>query len=405
MKQIKLLSFLFVIAAITACKKEPDSPPVGTLTSSQIITIDSLRNWETSAGPLSIQEDLSVYGVITMDESSGNIYKQLYIQDHTAAIQMRLTTSSDFKVGDSVRVHLQGAYLSEYAGVIQLDSIDPTKDIILQSSNNPFNPTTKTLTEITLADEGKLVKIDDVQFQFSELGNTYADAINQSSENRLIEDCSGNTMIVRTSGFASFAGTALPTGNGSMVCIVNQFNGELQLIVRSFNEVLLTDSRCPGQLLLKDFDDNSVTSGGWIVQQVVGVETWTTSTLGGAPEPYGVIDNYNGGNSATESWLISPALDLSNSASADLSFENACNYTGAALQLLISTNYPGTGDPNGYTWTALTATWSSGSWTWVNSGVIDLSAYLQSNVRIAFKYTGSDTDGKTWEIDDVVING
>jgi hypothetical protein len=404
---MKKLFFILPLALIVlaSCKKEPDSPPIDTIQPSQIITIDSLRNWETMMGPTSITEDLSVYGIVTMDESSGNIYKQLYIQDHTGAIQVRLASSSDFKVGDSVRIALNGAYLSDYAGVIQLDSIDPTSDIIKQSSGNVKNPEVKTFAEITLADEGRLVKLENVQFQNSQLGTTFADAINQSSENRLIEDCNGNVMIVRTSGFANYAGTELPTGSGSMVCIVNQFNGELQLILRSFNEVMLTGTRCSGQLLFKDFDDNSVTSGGWIVQQVIGVETWTTSTAGGAPDPYGVIDNFNGSNSQTESWLISPSLDLSSSTAASLSFENACNYTGAALQVLISTNYSGTGDPNGSTWTALTATLSTGAWAWVNSGTIDLSAYLQSNVRIAFKYTGSNSDGKTWEIDDIEING
>ena len=393
------------LLAFASCEKEPDSPPITSWTSDQFITVDSLRNWEMTSGPVSIDQDLAVYAIVTMDESSGNIYKQLYVQDHTAAIQVRLSASSDFKVGDSLRIDLNGAYLSEYAGVIQLDSIDPAKDIFRQSTGNVMNPEVKTIDQITLADEGRLIKLENVQFQYSELSNTFADAPNQSSKNRMIEDCSGNTMIVRTSGFASYAGTPLPTGNGSMVCIVNQFNGELQLILRSFNEIKLTEGRCPGQLLLKDFDDNSVTSGGWIVQQVIGTETWTTSTAGGAPEPYGVIDNYNGGNTQTESWLISPALDLSNSSAADLSFENACNYTGAALQLLVSTNYPGMGDPNGYTWTPLTATWSTGSWAWVNSGTIDLSAYLQNNVRIAFKYIGSNSDGKTWEIDDIIING
>ncbi|MBK9192955.1 MAG: choice-of-anchor J domain-containing protein [Crocinitomicaceae bacterium] len=96
---------------------------------------------------------------------------------------------------------------------------------------------------------------------------------------------------------------------------------------------------------------------------------------------------------------------MSNSTAADLSFENACNYSGDDLQVLVSTNYSGTGDPNGATWVSLTATWSAGSWAWVNSGVIDLSGYLQSGVRIAFKYTGSASDGKTWELDDITING
>ncbi|MBK7129633.1 MAG: choice-of-anchor J domain-containing protein [Crocinitomicaceae bacterium] len=405
MKNIKytlLLSSLIILS----CKKEPDTPPIDTIVASQIVTIDSLRNWETQSGPLSITEELSVYGVVTMDESSGNIYKQLYVQDHTAGINVRLTSSCDFRAGDSVRIALKGAYLSDYAGVIQLDSIDPDKAIIKQSSDNTFDAAVKTIDQITLEDEGLLVKLENVQFQYAELGQTFADAANQSSENRMIEDCSGNTIIVRTSGYASYAGTSLPTGNGSITCIVNQYNGEIQLILRSYNEITLSGARCPGQLIMKDFDDNSITSGGWIVQQVTGTLTWATSDLGGAPEPYGMCSNWNGSaNEQTESWLISPALDLSNSTSADLSFENACNYTGDALALLISTDYPGTGDPNGYTWTPLTATWSTGSWAWVNSGVIDLSAYLTSGVRIAFKYTGNTSSGKTWELDDIVVNG
>lgn len=404
---MKTLNYLFFagLIALASCEKEPDSPPITPIAPGQILTVDSLRNWQQIAGEVTITEDYSVYGIITMDESNGNIYKQLYVQDQTGAINVRLTASCDFKVGDSIRIALNGATLSEYAGVIQLDQINPDKAIIKQSSENVFLPAVKTIDEITLEDEAKLIKLENVQFQYSELANTFADAPNQSSENRMIEDCNGNTMIVRTSGFADFAGTPLPTGNGSMVCIVNQYNGELQLILRSFTEIKMSGERCPGQLLLKDFDDNSVTSGGWVVQQVIGVETWTTSTAGGAPNPYGVIDNYNGGNSVTESWLISPSLDLSNSSSADLSFINACNYTGAALQLLISTNYPGTGDPNGFSWTPLTANWSTGGWAWANSGIIDLSSYLQTNVRIAFKYTGSATDGKTWEVDDITING
>ncbi len=117
MKKLFLLLPLAMVV-LASCKKEPDSPPIDSILPSQIITIDSLRNWEMTSGPTSISNDLSVYGIVTMDESSGNIYKQLYIQDHTGAIQVRLTSSSDFRVGDSVRIALNGAYLSDYAGVI-----------------------------------------------------------------------------------------------------------------------------------------------------------------------------------------------------------------------------------------------------------------------------------------------
>jgi len=405
----KSFYFTAILFSIISCERELDHPPVDTLNASQIITIDSLRGWQESSvsGQVYIQQELSVYGIVTMDESSGNIYKNLYIQDHTAGINIRLTSSSDFQVGDSIRISLNGALLSEYSGVIQLDSIDPTKMIVKQSSNNEFLPTVKTVDQITLADEAMLIKLENVQFMTSELSFTFADAPNQSSENRIIEDCSsGNTMIVRTSGFANYAGTNLPTGKGSMVCIVNQFNGELQLILRSFDEVKLTGTRCAGQLVNKNFDDGSVTSGGWSVMQVVGTETWITNGIG-SPDgtDYGVIDNFNSGNTTTESWLISPSLDFSASTTPTMSFINAYKYAGAPLQLLISTTYSGTGNPNLSTWASLSATWSTGNFIWADSGIISLSGYLQSNVHIAFKYTGSNSDGSTWEIDNIIVNG
>jgi len=37
----------------------------------------------------------------------------------------------------------------------------------------------------------------------------------------------------------------------------------------------------------------------------------------------------------------------------------------------------------------------------VNSGDIDLSTYISTNTRVAFKYTGTENSGSTWEIDDV----
>jgi len=405
----KSFYFTAILFSIISCERELDHPPVDTLNASQIITIDSLRGWQESSvsGQVYIQQELSVYGIVTMDESSGNIYKNLYIQDHTAGINIRLTSSSDFQVGDSIRISLNGALLSEYSGVIQLDLIDPTKMIVKQSSNNEFLPTVKTVDQITLADEAMLIKLENVQFMTSELSFTFADAPNQSSENRIIEDCSsGNTMIVRTSGFANYAGTNLPTGKGSMVCIVNQFNGELQLILRSFDEVKLTGTRCAGQLVNKNFDDGSVTSGGWSVMQVVGTETWITNGIG-SPDgtDYGVIDNFNSGNTTTESWLISPSLDFSASTTPTMSFINAYKYAGAPLQLLISTTYSGTGNPNLSTWASLSATWSTGNFIWADSGIISLSGYLQSNVHIAFKYTGSNSDGSTWEIDNIIVNG
>ncbi|MCH2225778.1 MAG: DUF5689 domain-containing protein [Crocinitomicaceae bacterium] len=408
----KFIYISTLILGIVSCKKEPVHPPSNLLNQSKVITIDSLRSIQQSVSPngLSIKDSLNVYAIVTMDESNGNIYKNLYIQDHTAGIQVRLTSSSDFAVGDSLRLSLNGTYLSEYEGVIQLDSIDPENNIIKHSSGHPLTPAIKTIDQISLADEGLLIEVIDVQFTYSVLTSTYADAINQASENRTLEDCSGNghNMLVRTSGFANFAADTVAQGRGHFTAIVGRFGDDIQLIIREPNEIEMTDDRCPGQILIKDFDDDDVFSGGWTTVQVIGTSIdWTTSTAGGAPSPYGVISNFSGTNTACENWLVSPPIDFSESSSPTLSFRNAYNYQGAPLQLLISTDYSGTGNPNASSWTDISSAvnWSSGSFNFVESGIIDLSAYTVANARIAFKYTGTNSDGSTWEIDDITING
>lgn len=407
----KIQQYLLItlsVFVIMACKKEPDSPPIKPLSESSILTIDSLRNWQMAVdGVVLIEEDLSVFGYVAMDEQNGNVYKNIYLQDDSAGINVRFTAGTDLIQGDYIRISLKGATLNEYAGVIQLDGIDEATKVVVQSKDNEVVPILLTINEIDLSiHESRLIRLENVQFKNSELNKTYADAINQSSQNRFFEDFEGNSLFIRTSGFADFAGDSLPKGSGSMVCIVSEYNGELQLILRSPEEAIMNNPRGPGEFLTKDFDDSDLLSGGWSVQQVTGTFTWEIGTAGSwADRPYGVISNYDGTNHATESWLISPSMDLGSSASATVSFDNAYNYSGDPLKILVSTDYSGTGNPNLATWVELSAIWSTGAFDFVNSGPIDLSAYLASNVHIAFKYTGSASSGRTWEIDNIIING
>ena len=98
-------------------------------------------------------------------------------------------------------------------------------------------------TQLSLSeDQSRLVKLNDVEF--SELGLTYADAVNLSTGSRLLSDCNGNTVSVRTSGYANFADDTLPSGNGSIIGIFTIYNSEKQFVIRDINEVLLDSSRC-----------------------------------------------------------------------------------------------------------------------------------------------------------------
>ena len=354
-----------------------------------------------------------------MDETSGNLYKEAYVQDGTASMYLRFTSSSGLYEGDSIRIDLQGTTLKMYNMMLQLDSLDADLNIFKQATQLATVSETTTLAEIALdgsSFQAKLVQINNVEFICDDLNNSFADGANQESLNRYLQDEIGNQLIVRTSGYSNFADQIIPSGNGTVTAIVSQYNDDVQILLRRPSEAQLTNDRlddCDGTgggsgngslILNKNFDDNSVTSGGWTTQLVSGPSNCDWGIYEGSNSAAKASNYLDGTNSACESWLISPAVDLTGTAPS-LSFRNTYNFSGDPLMLMVSTDYSGSGDPNSANWTDLTSqvVWSGGGFEWISSGDIDLSNYTQANVYIAYKYIGSNSDGSTWEIDDVQI--
>ncbi|MCW8896516.1 MAG: DUF5689 domain-containing protein [Flavobacteriales bacterium] len=402
----KKITGILLLAGISlfsvGCKKDFDTPPIKTIPEGNRITIADLKAMYQNT-PLKITDELSLFAVVTMDEQSGNIYKEAYIQDETGAINLRLLSSGGLYQGDSVRVFLKGTILNMYRKMMQLDSVDVDNNIIKQATKKDRQP--DVLTSIanidTVFHQGKLIKFENVQFSSSELGNTYADGINLLAKSRTLEDAFGKTIIVRTSGYANFANDTLPNGKGSLIAIVSQYDETLQLLIRNPNEVILNNPRSG---LAKNFQDESITSGGWTTQLVTGTYNWTTSDAGSTGNFYGMMSNWTGsGNVASEAWLISPAIDLSASTNATFDFRNASNFSGPNMEVLVSTNYDGVSAPSTATWTQLGANLSTGGFAWVNGGPLSLNSYLTNGVYLAFKYTGTASSGKTWEVDDIIV--
>lgn len=409
MKNFKLTLIAGIaLAVISSCKKEYDNPPANVIGEGNIITVTDLRTMFTGTPIHFVNGDTNIYCVVTADEVSGNLYKNVYVTDGASGLNVRLVTSGGLYEGDSVRINLNGTILSEYNGMLQLDSVDVDKNIVKQATGVTVTPVTATIDQV-IADpnlQAMLVKLDNVEFLNTDQGTTYADAANQISANKTVVDCIGSSVLLRTSGYASFASSIVPSGNGSIVAIVGQYNTDKQLLLRRTSDVNLPNSSCqPTVYTQKDFEDQNVTSGGWTVQMVSGGINWTSNTAGAQfGTAYGQITNWNGSaNVACESWLISPSMDLTGAASPTFSFQNAYNYTGDPLTVWVSTNYDGVSLPSTATWTQLSPTLSGGTWAWVSSGLIDMTPYISSTTYVAFKYTGGSTSGSTWEIDDIVV--
>ena len=172
--------------------------------------------------------------------------------------------------------------------------------------------------------------------------------------------------------------------------------------------IILINYCASGQYLDKDFNDLSLTSGGWTTQIIIDTTNWFVSSFGG--DDFAKASNYsNSQNVPSNMWLISPGVDLSSASQPMLSFETIMKYQGPALILHVSTDYDGTSNPTQQgTWTDITAlaTWDVDNTTWGSwtpSGDVDLTSYISSTTYIAYEYLGSANSGSTWEIDNIKI--
>lgn len=155
----------------------------------------------------------------------------------------------------------------------------------------------------------------------------------------------------------------------------------------------------------KDLDIHipfSTTLAPFIPYNVAGKKSWGIHTQNNCA----YITGY-GEETANEDWLVSPAFDLSKSASAQFSFSHQIGYGGNAVQthntLWISNNYRG-GDPSGAQWEQLPVNYASSGYTSVVAAIPP--KYLCAGTCIAFKYISDPGETGTksnWSIKDLSI--
>lgn len=114
---------------------------------------------------------------------------------------------------------------------------------------------------------------------------------------------------------------------------------------------------------------------------------------------------YNKKNIASESWLVSPTINLENATDAKMSFDQTINkYFGtieneATLWIQI----------DGENWQQVIITYpslpTSGNWSDTETQTIDLTQYLGKKIKVGFKYVSTDEAAGTWEIENFSITG
>ncbi len=250
---------LSVFVFITGCVKENfDTTPEYVTDWEANTTIKDLR--ELIDGEfLKIDTNIIIKGVVVSNDEHGNFYKELFIQDETGGIGIELDANdlfAKYPVGRTVYVKCNGLYLGYDYDVLKLGltaNIERINSALIgdyvdiSAGGIPIEPKTYTLDNFVNEDidtdtlVGSYIMFENVEFQTSDTtyvkeGELYAV--------RTIVDCSGNSIDLSTSSFATFGEEELPTGNGSIKAVLSKFDDNYQLRINTHNDVDFIGTNC-----------------------------------------------------------------------------------------------------------------------------------------------------------------
>lgn len=369
-------------------------------------------------------QDIYIAGAVVSSTAAGNIYKTLVLQDATGAITIGLDTTKIeelFPMGVGMAVNVTGLAIGRYNGLMQLGTLQGTgvnrisyslfkPHTMLDFWSGGLDTTVVTIPEMNeqmktlegkIAWQSRLVRINGVKFV--EAGEPFSNGGNTS---RYIVDSEGNRMIVYNSSYADFAYDKLPYGTGDVVGILSCYRTSWQLLLIDAAGCIDFDGEgAPDPNLTTILNESfaSKSQGDFTIENVFLADglnhVWeATDTYGMKASAY-----VSGQNLESDSWLISPVLDLTGFASPQLRFSHCCNkfasLDDAKKQCTLSVRV------DGGEWTPVAIPEYSGndSWNFAESGTIDLAAFAGKKIQIGFRYTSSSTSTGTWEIKNVVL--
>ncbi len=289
MKTLKFNYLIVLLSLLTfSCVRDYDGPPLEepTYNGDANITIAGLKErYKDITTPTLIEYEFVVKATIIGNDESGNIYKQLYIEDATGGLSVGIEQNSIYathRVGQEIYLDLHNLYILTYGGEFQIGYGDTNANRVpwqifvnhIHFQGYPdvakAQPTTVRIDQLSDANVNTLVRIDDIYFVNGGKGFFTKD---DSTTEEAIRDGNGNTLNVRTSNYSTFANDSLPEGGGSIVGVLGRYNNSWQLMIRGLDDLIDFGQELPG----------TTDPGG--DGEVVFSETFGTGTYGSGNRP------------------------------------------------------------------------------------------------------------------------
>ena len=268
MKTPYLFALLSSVALVFSCVDDVPSTPSILCREPVMVTNSSLLATKDRAGfgTVLFEEDLVVSGYVVSDDTSGNHYKLLYLQDAPENPKVSLPVLIDqtqlhahYPVGRKVFLKLKGLSIGYRFGVLSLGvnqggtlapihSSKIDEHLFRSCEQVPIVPKKVTLSELNTSMVGMWVVLEHMQFAAKERGNSYADTGTHSVD-RMLQQVSENCLLdaeipLRTSGFASFKSESLPLGKGAVKALLTAYYSDLQLVLHSPEDLDFSEERC-----------------------------------------------------------------------------------------------------------------------------------------------------------------
>ena len=207
MKKIAYIIIAFAAFCLVSCDEwEPvytfdydDGEMYETVTLERTHTIMELKEMYNNV-PVTFYEDIIVGGQVTTSDESGNIYKSLYIQDESGAIEVKIGQTglyNDYKLGQWVYVNMNGLTLGDYNGMLQIGVADASGDyetaylevkslisahIFRGEIDDPIEPEELAVEDFSEAKLGMYVTISDLTYGDEIFALVYVDPNQNKSD-------------------------------------------------------------------------------------------------------------------------------------------------------------------------------------------------------------------------------
>lgn len=353
---------LAAVSVLPSCQDHFDAPdmdkvPVATLTPNTTIAEFKELMWNESnnycepvytkewyeTASADRTEDLKTKGThivlkgrVVSSDYAGNCFKYIVLQDETGALNFSINSYNlylNYRRGQEIVVDLTGLNAGKYRGLEQVGY--PSFNSSINGNETSFMAPEQFRSHAQLNGMPDLAAVDTIQFDsFATLGTIPSElrkwqsqlvrfnnvefvpneslatlsTYHSSGETQQIRDAEGNTLDIRTSGYANFWNMTVPEGRGDVVAILGYYvnlagSGGWQLTLLDANSLMNFGNPTVPQGGQANpytvqqaiaFEENSENQTGWVKGYIVGtvapeVETvasdndveWTaTPTLG-----------------------------------------------------------------------------------------------------------------------------